>query len=291
MRRLFLLLYGLSGAAGLIYEVLWTRQLTLLMGHTTAAASTVLAAFMGGLAIGAAVGGRIATRIHERRALQVYGVVEIGIAAAAALVPALLGLARPLLSTTYADGSGEWFGLTRVVVSLLAVTLPAAAMGATLPLAARWYLRSVDAAGAEAGDLYAGNTIGAAAGTALASFVFIPALGLRGTFGVAAALNIVAALGAWGIAQRDTANPAKQSSGKSPAGPAQTAGAGKRAGASARKSKRPTSATRRAPVPLADPRFIAAATVAVTGFAALVSEVVWTRVLAWSSGRRPTRLA
>jgi hypothetical protein len=60
MRRLFLLIYGLSGAAGLIYEILWTRQLTLLMGHTTAAVSTVLAAFMGGLAIGAALGGRIA---------------------------------------------------------------------------------------------------------------------------------------------------------------------------------------------------------------------------------------
>ena len=68
MRRLFLLFYGLSGAAGLIYEVLWTRQLTLLMGHTTAAASTVLAAFMGGLAIGAALAGPIATRVSERRA-------------------------------------------------------------------------------------------------------------------------------------------------------------------------------------------------------------------------------
>ena len=77
MRRLFLLLYGLSGAAGLIYEVLWTRQLTLLMGHTTAAASTVLAAFMGGLAIGAALAGPIATRVSERRALQVYGLLEL----------------------------------------------------------------------------------------------------------------------------------------------------------------------------------------------------------------------
>jgi hypothetical protein len=66
MRRLFLLIYGLSGAAGLIYEILWTRQLTLLMGHTTAAVSAVLAAFMGGLAIGAAAGGRAAPQVSEQ---------------------------------------------------------------------------------------------------------------------------------------------------------------------------------------------------------------------------------
>jgi spermidine synthase len=289
MRRLFLLLYGASGAAGLIYEVLWTRQLTLLMGHTTAAASTVLAAFMGGLAIGAAVAGPIATRLPERRSLQLYGLVEIAIAAAAALVPAVLGLARPLLATTYADGAGDWFGPARAAVSVIAVTLPAAAMGATLPLAARWYLRSVDAAGAEAGDLYAGNTIGAAAGTALASFLFIPALGLRGTFVVAAALNVFAALGAWAIAQRAATQPVRGASGKTIASAAQPMRATTRSGSGARPAKRPRPSTRRAAAPLIEPGTLAAWTVATTGFAALASEVVWTRVLALVIG--PTTYA
>ena len=66
---LFLAAYVCSGLAGLIYEVAWTRLLTLYMGHTTAAASTVVAAFMGGLGAGAAIGGRFATRFSRRQAL------------------------------------------------------------------------------------------------------------------------------------------------------------------------------------------------------------------------------
>jgi spermidine synthase len=61
-RRLFGLLYAASGAAALVYEVTWTRMLTLQLGHTVAAASTVLAAFMGGLALGAAVAGSVRLR-------------------------------------------------------------------------------------------------------------------------------------------------------------------------------------------------------------------------------------
>ena len=62
-RQAFLLAYLASGAAGLLYEVAWARLLTLHLGHSTAAVSTVLAAFMGGLAAGAALGGRVAPRL------------------------------------------------------------------------------------------------------------------------------------------------------------------------------------------------------------------------------------
>src|SRR3954468_23787673 len=65
-RRLFLGLYAASGAAALVYEVTWTRLLTLQLGHTVAAASTVLAAFMGGLALGAWLAGATKTPRHER---------------------------------------------------------------------------------------------------------------------------------------------------------------------------------------------------------------------------------
>src|SRR5438876_39735 len=61
-RQAFVLLYAVSGAAALVYEITWTRLLTLFMGHTVAAASTVLAAFMGGLAAGSWLGGRIGVR-------------------------------------------------------------------------------------------------------------------------------------------------------------------------------------------------------------------------------------
>ncbi|HYN09992.1 MAG TPA: fused MFS/spermidine synthase [Vicinamibacterales bacterium] len=280
MRRLFLVLYGLSGAAGLIYEVLWTRQLTLLMGHTTAATSAVLAAFMGGLALGAALAGRLAKRVSEPRALQIYSLLELAIAASALLVPVALALARPLLAATYDDGGGEWFGVTRLAVSLIVLTVPTAAMGATLPFAARWYLRSVEQAGTEAGDLYAGNTIGAAIGTALAAFVLVPTFGLRSSLWMAAGLNVVAAIGAWTIARRpltDVGRPAKSAAGRSAKAGSKSA----RAGASRKPRASGTS--------IVGTRTLAAATLALTGFAALVSEVVWTRVLALVIG--PTTYA
>src|ERR1041384_7822707 len=80
----------LSGATGLIYEVLWARMLGLVFGATTLAVSTVLAAFMGGLALGSALAGKLAPRI--RKPLSTYGWMEIGIAIYALLVPFLFRL-------------------------------------------------------------------------------------------------------------------------------------------------------------------------------------------------------
>ena len=84
------LCFVLSGATGLIYEVLWARMLGLVFGATTLAVSTVLAAFMGGLALGSALAGKLAPRI--RKPLSTYGLMEIGIAIYALLVPFLFRL-------------------------------------------------------------------------------------------------------------------------------------------------------------------------------------------------------
>src|SRR6476660_7375706 len=84
---LFLAAYACSGLAGLVYEVSWTRLATLYMGHTTAAASTVVAAFMGGLAGGSAVGGYVATRIRPARALLWYAVLEVAVILLALALP------------------------------------------------------------------------------------------------------------------------------------------------------------------------------------------------------------
>ena len=170
-RRLFVLLYAASGAAALVYEVTWTRLLTLQLGHTVAAASTVLAAFMGGLALGAWVAGK-------RRAgtLRSYVVLELVVAVSALLLPIALGATVPALAWAYADGSAPaQFAVVRVAISLALLGVPAAAMGATFPIAADWYARNA----ADAGALYAVNTAGAAAGAIAAGFFLIPAVGLR----------------------------------------------------------------------------------------------------------------
>src|SRR5688572_2862722 len=123
----FLLLFAISGAAALIYEVVWTRLLTLHLGHGLAAASAVLAAFMGGLAAGAGAGGQIAGRFDPAKALRVYAGLELIIAALAMLIPLFLTGLRPLLAATYADGSGGTaFAMLRLATSILLLTVPAA---------------------------------------------------------------------------------------------------------------------------------------------------------------------
>src|SRR5439155_14373596 len=207
-RRILIALYTASGAAALVYEVVWTRILTLQLGHTVAAASTVLAAFMGGLAVGAWAAGRFLARqltdptdathpsdlTHPTHPpyLTIYAALEIAIAVAALLLPLGLHASVPALAWAYADGSAPIrFALVRVLISLTLVGLPAAAMGATFPFAVEWL-----GSAASAGALYAANTTGAAAGAIAAGFWLIPALGLRGTTWVGVGLNAIAAGGA-----------------------------------------------------------------------------------------------
>ena len=140
---MFLILFAVSGAAALIYEVVWTRLLTLHLGHGLAAASAVLAAFMGGLAAGAGGAGRIGGRLEPARALRVYAALEVAIAVLAILMPFFLTGLRPLLASAYANGSGgAAFGFLRLVTSMLLLTVPAACMGATFPIASRWMVRT-----------------------------------------------------------------------------------------------------------------------------------------------------
>jgi spermidine synthase len=260
MRRgSFLVLFAVSGAAALIYEVVWTRLLTLHMGHGLAAASTVLAAFMGGLAAGAGAAGRYAGTLPARRSLTLYATLEIAVAVLALLMPVALIAVRPLLGATYADGDGgATFAFVRLASSVLLLCIPAACMGATFPIASRWMVRGAASAAEDAGGLYAANTLGAAAGAILAGFALIPALGLRGTTMVGVALNLIAAGGAWWMASNldapaDAKAPALQST--------------------ASKAKPVV------PQPTPSQPWLAAAALGASGFASLTLQVVWTRLL------------
>jgi spermidine synthase len=293
MRSVFVLVFAASGAAALIYEVTWTRLLTLQLGHGIAAASTVLAAFMGGLAVGSAVGGRWGTRMGGVTALRVYAGLELAVALTALILPYELRALDPLLASAYADGAGgATFGLLRLLTSLLLLSLPAAAMGATFPIAARWFVHSAGAAAREAGSLYAANTIGAAIGALAAGFVLLPFLGLLGATLVAVALNCVAAAGAFVIARRETPSPAAvQASDPHPTLPGRVEGrqAPRRSehsrGAQARRATNVLAA-----LPVRRPQIaIAAVALGISGFGSLTLQVVWTRLLALILG--PTTYA
>jgi len=187
--KLIGLCFILSGATGLIYEVLWARMLGLVFGATTLAVSTVLAAFMGGLALGSALAGKLAPRI--RKPLSTYGVMEIGIAIYALFVPLLFRWIDHLYVVIWQQLHPGYFtfSLWRFLLSGLVLLVPTTLMGATLPVLTAAFARSSDSNSVT--RLYACNLAGAILGTLAAGFVLLPALGIRTTIAVAAVLNVI----------------------------------------------------------------------------------------------------
>ena len=179
-----------SGATGLIYEVLWARMLGLVFGATTLAVSTVLAAFMGGLALGSALAGRFAPRI--KRPLSAYGWLEIGIALYAVLVPFLFRWIDNLYALIWQQFQPGFFTFSvwRFVLSCLLLLVPTTLMGATLPVLSAALLNSSTRTSNSITRLYACNLAGAILGTVAAGFVLLPIFGVRTTNLIAAAINI-----------------------------------------------------------------------------------------------------
>src|SRR5712692_3822246 len=186
-----LLCFFASGMSSLVYQVVWVRELVLVFGATTFAVSTVLTAFMGGLALGSYYFGRRSETVV--RPLRLYGLLEIGIG--------IYGLAVPLifaaLPTVYHSFS-QWLHLSffmlsivRFVFATLVLIVPTALMGATLPVLSSFYARDAGRIGLNVGSLYALNTFGAVLGAAATGFLLIPALGMNAATTTAAAMNIL----------------------------------------------------------------------------------------------------
>ena len=185
--------FFLSGAAGLVYEVIWMRMLGLVFGHTVFAVTTVLAAFMTGLALGAFLFGRAIDRLG--RPLRIYALLEGGIGIACLLVPFLLAQAQTLYLMLYRLVGFSFFALTcgQFVVVFLILLVPTTLMGASLPVVATFFVSRMEDLGRRVGDLYALNTFGAVAGAAAAGFFLVPTIGIRATTFLAASVNLAIA--------------------------------------------------------------------------------------------------
>ncbi len=184
-------LFIASGFSSLIYQVVWTRQLVLVFGSTTFATATVLAVFMGGLALGSFVVSRFVDKLA--RPFLWYGIAEGAIGLWALAVPALFAAAVPLyrLSWQQLHPTLISFGLIRFVIAAAILIIPTSLMGATLPLLARFVTSRLEVVGARVGTLYAVNTAGAVAGATLAGFAFLPVLGHSATNSLAALINFL----------------------------------------------------------------------------------------------------
>ena len=205
------LLLFISGAAALIYQVLWIKQLSLVIGVEVYAITTGISAYFAGLALGGLLFGRFADRLGKP--LLLYAGLEIGVA--------LLGIGTTL-GLGMAAAPFAWleqrFGLLAWLLPLLLVGMPALLMGGTLPVLVRALAADPQHLGRAGARLYAANTGGAIVGTLLTAFVLIAALGVRGSAFAAALLNIVAASGALLVQRRHaTALPTVPSAQPAPA--------------------------------------------------------------------------
>ncbi|HEU4928175.1 MAG TPA: fused MFS/spermidine synthase [Vicinamibacterales bacterium] len=197
-------LFFLSGACALIYQVLWLRQLSLIFGVTVYAASTVLATFMAGLAIGSAAAGRLSERV--RRPLLWFGAAEALIGVTALLSP----LALDLVTAGYvalAPGleSRALATALRFACSAAVLLVPTVLMGATLPLVLQSSVIDAPGVAARLSLLYGINTAGAVAGCLLAGFVLIGGLGISATSRIAASVNVAIGAAAIVMARRTLA--------------------------------------------------------------------------------------
>jgi spermidine synthase len=260
---LILLCFSLSGAAGLVYQVAWGKALGLVFGNTVYAIATVLAVFMGGLALGSVWWGLLS----ERRAdcVRLYAWMEMAIAASGALSLAGLAGVRRLYVATYhaAAGSGATLLLLRFVGAAIVLLLPTFLMGGTLPVLVRGLTRQSAELGQRLSRLYWVNTAGAVAGTLLAGFFLLPAVGLRGTVGVAVALNVVAGLVAAALTARST--PGKAEAGQIAGSKAATEPTGR--------------GTREAASAEARAKRVLLVCFGIVGATAIAYEVAWTRLL------------
>jgi spermidine synthase len=208
-----LLLFFLSGCAGLVYEISWARQLGLLFGHTVHAAAVVLGAYFFGMALGNHAAGRVAERL--RRPLLAYAAAELAVALWAAGLPLLMHLLEGQQAAAWLSPAHPTARtLLRAGVSF-ALLLPATvALGATLPCVAQHLSRSAR----QVALAYASNTAGAFTGVVLATFLLLLHVGVARSSWLAAGVSALCAAGALGLVLRGgEAEPSRSRGNATPA--------------------------------------------------------------------------
>lgn len=198
---LILIAFGFSGAAALIYEVTWTRSLSIILGSTTYALSTLLSTFMAGLALGAFIGGKLADK--AKNLLLVFGLLELGIGIFGLITIPLIHMIPPLYFKIYRayHVSPSLYFLFQFLLCALIMLVPTTLMGATFPVVSKKVTTSFDQMGRGVGNAYSFNTFGAILGSFSAGFILMPLVGVRIAAIIAAGLNILVALTMIGISR------------------------------------------------------------------------------------------
>lgn len=194
LRSTLFVAFGLSGASALVFEVVWTRTLSTVMGSSTYALSTMLAAFMAGLSVGGGLGALASRRLADP--IRAFALCELGVGTAGLVVAPLMRSLTPLyISTYYAfHESFAAFYAVQFLIALLLMGVPTTLMGMTFPLTVRLFSEWRGEPGRQAGRLYAVNTLGGIVGSLAAGFVLIPLVGVSRTATIAGAVNVANAV-------------------------------------------------------------------------------------------------
>lgn len=258
--RLVLLLFFLSGLSALIYQVIWLRSLATVFGSTVYATTTVLASFMGGLALGSFIFGRRAD--GSRHPLFLYGMLEIGIGVFALLFPLLMHVYDDFYAVLHQKTALSFYSLSlvRFLVCAIVLIIPTTMMGGTFPVISRFYVRKYSQLTENVSLLYGLNTIGAVSGVILSGFILIGRIGLFRTSLLAIAVNFIVGIAAIVLQGRNPCDACAESSRKE-------APESIHAGLPSSPELSPIS---RKPIMLA---------VFLSGLASLSYEVIWTRTL------------
>lgn len=199
-----------SGFAGLIYQVLWMKQLGLLFGNTSQAAAATLAAFFAGLGTGSWWWGKRVSRTD--RPLRLYAWLEFGIAISALTYFAVLKIFQAIYPALYGSVAGtHWMLVVKFALALLLVFPAAFFMGGTVPAIGQAAIREPERLGRTGALLYGLNTLGAALGVAFAAFTLIPSLGFTKTYWLSLAISLGVGAIAWRLpAPSDSSQPSQK---------------------------------------------------------------------------------
>lgn len=193
--RLIFILFFLSGLAGLIYEIVWGRQLVLIFGSTTNSLVATISAYLGGLALGSFLAGKIADQLNPKQLLRAYSLLELGVGLSALASPFLF-LKVKILYSLISDGSSVTFSLIAIkfLLTSLIILIPTTLMGATLPFLVRFLELTTQIPNLTLSRLYAINTLGGVCGVLSTGFILIELFGLNQTLYLAVSFNIFISL-------------------------------------------------------------------------------------------------
>jgi predicted membrane-bound spermidine synthase len=199
-----ILIFFFSGAAALVYQVVFAKGLALTFGSTSHASTIVLATYMAGLALGSWWGGRLAERV--RRPVLFYAGAELGIAFICVVAPLTLKLTRSIYVTVAsgADPAQGWLVGLQLALGAFVLMPPTLLMGVTLPMLTRHLIDRRESLGTSAGVLYASNTLGAAVGAIATGYLIMPALGVTSSLRLAVGINVLVAATALLLSRRQS---------------------------------------------------------------------------------------